>query len=61
MTGFLLLGFMLGVRHALEADHIATVASLACSQVSRGQILRQGFVWGIGHSFTLMLLGMVVL
>jgi len=52
---------MLGIRHALEADHIATVATLACSQASRGQILRQGLTWGIGHSFTLMLFGVVVL
>ncbi|MDH3389820.1 MAG: urease accessory protein, partial [Gammaproteobacteria bacterium] len=61
MTGFLFLGFMLGIRHALEADHIATVATLACSQASRGQILRQGLTWGIGHSFTLMLFGVIVL
>ena len=61
MTGFLFLGFMLGIRHALEADHIATVATLACSQASRGQIVRQGIAWGVGHSLTLMLFGAIVL
>jgi len=58
MTGFLFLGTMLGIRHALEADHIA---KLPCSQASRGKILRQALTWGIGHSFTLMLFGVVVL
>ena len=54
MLSLLLLGFLLGIRHALEADHIATVASLASTHSNRKQMLKQGLAWGIGHSITLM-------
>jgi hypothetical protein len=36
VVAFLLLGFVVGVRHALEVDHVAAVASLA----TRGGSLR---------------------
>lgn len=61
MLSLLLVGFLLGIRHALEADHIATVASLVSNHPSRSQMIRQGFAWGIGHSLTLLLIGSVVL
>jgi ABC-type nickel/cobalt efflux system permease component RcnA len=57
----LLLGFLLGMRHALEADHIAAVASLATRSRSMGDTLRQGTVWGLGHTLTLFLFGSLVL
>ena len=61
MFSLLTFGFLLGIRHALEADHLATVASLASSHTSRQQMIRQGFAWGIGHSLTLLLFGSMVL
>ncbi len=61
MISLLFVGFLLGIRHALEADHIATVASLVSNHPSRSQMLRQGFAWGVGHSLTLLLIGSLVL
>ncbi len=62
MTSLLTFGFLLGIRHALEADHIATVASLACDQThSKRQMIQQGLAWGLGHSITLFGVGGVVL
>lgn len=61
MLSLLSLGFLLGIRHALEADHIATVASLASSHPSRSQMIRQGLAWGMGHSLTLLFFGAIVL
>ncbi len=55
MTAILLLGFVIGIRHALEADHLATVASLAAQTRSTAAVIRQGFYWGVGHTLTLML------
>ncbi len=55
------LGFLLGMRHALEADHAAAVASLATQSRSLIQTMRQGIVWGFGHTVTLFLFGSVVL
>ncbi len=59
--GLLLLGFLLGMRHALESDHLAAVASLATRSRSLGETIRQGAVWGLGHTLTLFLFGAVVL
>jgi len=57
VRSILLLGFLMGVRHALEADHLAAVASLATRSRSTGSILLQGTAWGLGHTITLLLLG----
>ncbi|WP_026375134.1 HupE/UreJ family protein [Aestuariibacter salexigens] len=56
MIHFMLFGFLLGIRHALEADHIATVASLAASRRSKSQVLYQGLAWSTGHSLTLLII-----
>lgn len=57
MISLLLLGLLLGMRHALEADHLAAVASLATrGKGMRGTIL-QGAVWGLGHTLTLLVVG----
>ena len=53
MTAVLFLGFFLGLQHAMEADHLAALASLAARNRSRRSILRHGFVWGLGHMLTL--------
>lgn len=55
MTAILMLGFLLGMRHALEADHIAAVATLATRSHSTRHAMFQGAVWGLGHSLTLLL------
>ena len=61
MISILVLGLLLGMRHALEADHLAAVASLATrSRGVRGTVL-QGAVWGLGHTLTLLLVGGVCL
>ncbi len=57
----LLLGFMIGLRHAMESDHVAAVASLATNSRSTKDTVRQGLAWGLGHTATLFAIGAVVL
>ena len=57
----LVVGLLLGMKHATEADHLAAVATLATRQGSLVQTLRQGVAWGIGHTLTLMAFGGAVL
>jgi len=61
IASILLLGLLLGMRHAMEADHLAAVATLATRSGSLAQTVRQGAAWGVGHTLTLMLFGGVVL
>jgi ABC-type nickel/cobalt efflux system permease component RcnA len=61
MLGLLVLGFFIGMRHALEADHVAAVTSLATRSASPGECVKQGVFWGLGHTLTLFLFGSGVL
>jgi hypothetical protein len=53
MFGILGLGFLLGMQHALEADHIAAVSSIAARRSHVADIVRHGLTWGLGHTLTL--------
>ena len=55
MGSLLLIGLFIGMRHALEADHVAAVASLMHNRQSLQHTLKQGSVWGLGHAITLFL------
>ncbi|MEA2864205.1 MAG: hypothetical protein QOC84_2161 [Bradyrhizobium sp.] len=53
MFGILGLGFLLGMQHALEADHIAAVSSIAARRTHIGDIVKHGLTWGLGHTLSL--------
>ncbi|MDP2620538.1 MAG: urease accessory protein [Hyphomicrobiales bacterium] len=57
----LLLGVLLGMRHALDADHVAAVASLATRSASSRETVRLGIAWGVGHTLTLFAVSVAVL
>jgi hypothetical protein len=61
MWSILLLGFLLGMRHSLDADHLAAVASLATRNRSTRESVDLGLSWGIGHALPLFLIGAAVL
>jgi ABC-type nickel/cobalt efflux system permease component RcnA len=58
---FLSVGFLLGLRHALDADHLAAVSTVLAERPSMRASGLVGFWWGVGHTLTLMLVGAVVL
>jgi ABC-type nickel/cobalt efflux system permease component RcnA len=49
-TTTLALGFILGLRHALDADHVAAVAALGEARDGFRRALVNGLSWGIGHA-----------
>ena len=54
------LAFGLGMVHALDADHIAAVSSLACRRFRLRESLGFSLRWALGHGLTLVTLGLVV-
>ena len=54
-------GLLLGMKHAMEADHLAALATLATRTKSTQRMLMLGMVWGVGHSLVLLLFGGIVL
>jgi high-affinity nickel permease len=55
------LGFMLGLRHALDSDHVAAVSTVLAQRPSLKASGLIGFSWGIGHTLILLLVGLIVL
>jgi hypothetical protein len=55
------LGALLGMRHALEPDHLAAVSTLISDERGsfRGAFL--GLCWGLGHTFALVVVGGVLI
>lgn len=53
MLTWIFFGLLLGLQHALEADHVAAVASIASDKKGFSRILRHGAIWGAGHALTL--------
>ena len=61
LVNTLLLGFLIGLKHALEVDHVAAVASLASKTTSVREGLTLGASWGLGHTITLFIFSSIVL
>jgi len=57
----LLVSVLLGLRHASDPDHLAAVTTLIASEEERHQVRKAGtvgFLWGLGHGTTLVLIGL---
>jgi len=61
LFSLLSLGFLIGITHAFEADHLAALAALVSGKTDRRVIIRHGFLWGAGHALVLALVGGIVL
>lgn len=62
MIGFLTLGLLIGMAHALEADHLAAVGTLASDgKATPKRLAFLGASWGMGHTTTLLLLSLPVI
>lgn len=57
MLTVLVLGLLVGMRHALEADHLAAVTALASRSASLRDRVTIAAVWGSGHAASLTILG----
>jgi hypothetical protein len=54
------LGSLLGMRHALEPDHLAAVSTLVTGERSGAKAMWLGACWGFGHTLTLLVVGAVL-
>ncbi|WP_447977197.1 HoxN/HupN/NixA family nickel/cobalt transporter [Candidatus Nitrospira bockiana] len=59
--GILGLGFLLGARHAFDADHIAAVSTILARRPTLRASGFVGFCWGFGHTLMLLLVGVTVI
>jgi high-affinity nickel permease len=57
----LALGFVLGMRHATDPDHVVAVTTIVSQQRSVTRAARVGALWGAGHTATIVLVGGAIL
>ncbi|MCA1022063.1 sulfite exporter TauE/SafE family protein [Halobacillus litoralis] len=55
------LGLALGIKHALEPDHVIAVSTSAAKSRKVLQSAMTGIYWGIGHTLTMFVFGMAVI
>ena len=51
------LGFLLGMRHALDPDHVIAVGTIVTRHRTVGAGVVVGALWGLGHSLTIIIVG----
>lgn len=57
----LALGFVLGIKHAVEPDHVIAVSTIASQSKKLWRSALSGVFWGIGHTATLFIVGIFVI
>jgi len=55
------LGLIFGLKHALEADHLAAISTIVSERKSVLSSSLVGALWGVGHTLSLLLAGVVVM
>nr|AUN37229.1 nickel transporter UreH [uncultured bacterium] len=54
-------GLLLGLKHAIEADHLAAVSTIVTQRKSVWSASIVGGLWGIGHTISLFVAGLAVI
>lgn len=57
----LTLGFLLGIKHATDADHVVAVTTMASKQRNLKRAALIGATWGIGHTLMIMVVGIAII
>lgn len=61
VTGALLLGFLLGLKHAVDPDHLVAVSTIVSEHRSIARSSLVGTLWGLGHTASLLGVGLIVI
>lgn len=59
--GAFVLGLVLGVKHALDADHVVAVTTIVSEHKNLKWVSLIGAFWGLGHTTTLFIVGLLVI
>ena len=57
----LAVGFVLGLKHALDPDHVVAVSTIVSEYKSLRRSSLVGTFWGLGHTFSLLVVGLAVI
>ena len=57
----LIIGFVIGLKHAVEADHLAAVSTIVAERKNVFSSTIIGGFWGVGHTLSLLIVGALVI
>lgn len=57
LVSVLVLGFLLGMRHATDPDHVVAVTTIVSRQPALRRASLIGALWGVGHTATILIVG----
>jgi high-affinity nickel permease len=57
----LLIGFVLGMRHATDPDHVIAVSTIVSRERSLSKAALIGALWGLGHTLTILAVGAAII
>jgi high-affinity nickel-transport protein len=55
------LGFVLGMRHATDPDHVVAVTTIVSRERTMWHAALIGILWGLGHTFTILVVGTAII
>jgi len=61
LLAILSIGFIIGIKHSMEPDHVIAVSTLAGKTKKLWQTSLTGVFWGIGHTTTLFITGIFLI
>ncbi len=60
-AAILALGFLLGMRHATDPDHVIAITTIVTKQRGIAKAGLIGALWGLGHTFTIFVVGTLII
>lgn len=57
----LVIGFLLGMRHATDPDHVIAISTIVSRERSIWKSGLIGILWGIGHTLTILAVGAAII
>jgi high-affinity nickel-transport protein len=61
LLSIIALGFLLGIRHATDPDHIIAVTTIVSRQRSIRHAALVGALWGLGHTIAILVVGSAII
>ena len=61
LLAILLLGFLLGMRHATDPDHVVAVTTIVSHERTLPYAALIGALWGLGHTVTILVVGSAII
>lgn len=55
------LGLFLGLKHAIDADHVIAVSTIVSKQKNIFHATLVGIAWGVGHTIMIIVVGMMII